>query len=141
MVRILDYLGDVKPKYEIFRILIKKKPNLARIIASIEKETGIDYPEVHLVYAMILDQTGGYYDAPHGVTTHRFAVNEANSFSEVVYISGFALLMLEKNVLVGVLVEEFLHYLFRTVYLANSKSWKGLPNKQMLEPIKDWFKD
>ena len=111
------------------------------MIKSVEQETGIEYPETYLVYAMILDHDGNFYDVPHGVTTHRLASNNAKSFSEVVYVSGFALAMLDNDVLMGVLVEEFLHYLFRTIYLANSKSWKGLPDKEMMEPIQDWFKN
>jgi hypothetical protein len=99
--------------------LKEQKPGIVKTIERIENEARIGYPEVYLVYVIIFGDSGNLYEIDHGVTSDKQAVDDPMAFSEVVYLSGFSAMMLEKDIFTEVLIEEFLHHVFR-----NKSTWR-----------------
>ena len=136
--RVIDDFAGQPPNVGLLKKTRKKKPLLRGIITRIEDQTSLDYPDVHLYYAMILDAKDS--SITRGLITNERVENK-DTVRQVVYLSAFTLDYLAEKVITGVLVEEFLHYVYRMKTVIVTQTLGGRPDKEEMEPIDQWFKD
>jgi hypothetical protein len=136
-MEIRDYLAGVKPHSKHYREVNARKQLLRSLITEIEKETKVEYPLTYVYYPMIKEGPG----MNRGVTQEILVNRYPPLLRTAVFISGFTLLRFDDELVLGVLVEEFLHYAYRMRLVMNGLPIIQIEDKQMLEPISDWFTD
>lgn len=114
-----------------------KKQILLTIIKEIEKVTGVQYPDLYIYYPMIIDTKSS--SITRAVIDLFPLPNDPSKCEHRVYVSGFTLILFEREILMGIMIEEFLHYAYRTKCALNGIKIGGQPDKEMIEPIGEWF--
>jgi len=60
-------------------------------------------------------------------------------FNKFVCIPASTLLTVEREIIMGILIEEFLHYTYKSKLIMNQIPLTPKPDKEELEPISEWF--
>jgi hypothetical protein len=130
---VADFLAGVQLNTDFYKLVAEKKLVLQGLVQDVESETGTSYPRIYLHYPMITEGHGFNRGTTFEMETKK------GKIETVVFISGFTLLEFDENIVLGVLVEEFLHFAHRSREVIQGRPIRDLADAVMQEPLSAWF--
>lgn len=137
-MQISSDLAGQKPNKQLSKEISRKTGVLKRIIEEIEQETKVGYPPTRIVHALIFDKKEGII---RGISKLEPSLTNKGKVEQIVCISAFTLFSFDPDTITGVLVEEFLHYAYKTKLILRGTPLTRQPDKTMQEPLNDWFRE